>query len=79
MSAVGETIVAIVKPIARLLVDIAEGRIQSPADVTRSLLGIALEFVPDENELRHHLEEVARARQDANFERDKDEKFGPKA
>ena len=79
MSLLGETVIKAAEPLARLVIDIVEGRIRNPGDVARSLLGTALDLVPpDEHEgLRDHLDDEARRRQDARFEAAKDAKFGP--
>ncbi len=50
-----------VPPIARLVADIAEGKINSAGDVARSLVGIGLALVP-RDELQRYLSEGAVAR-----------------
>lgn len=79
MSLLGETIIKAAEPLARLVIDIIEGRVRNPGDVARSLLGTALDLVPPEEheELRHYLDDEARRRQDTRFEASKDAKFGP--
>lgn len=79
MSLLSETIIKAAEPLARLVIDIAEGRIREPMDVARSLLGTALDLVPPEEHesLRQYLTDESRKRQDAQFETEKDAKFGP--
>lgn len=81
MSLIGDTVIKAAEPLARLVIDIVEGRIRNPGDVARSLLGTALDLVPPEEHenLRQYLEDEARKRQDAQFEAEKDAKFGPES
>lgn len=54
-------------PVLRLGLAIVEGRITSPADVARALLGVGLDLVPDVAELRGYLDDVDRARAEERF------------
>jgi len=77
VSAVSDAILVAVAPIARLVANILDGKVDGPEDVARALIGAALDSGIPAEELREFLTEEARARQEALFEASKDAKYGP--
>ncbi len=66
---------AAVPPLARLVADVADGKIHSVEDVARSLIGIGLALVP-RDELQRYLTESGVARAEDAADVAEDLKFG---
>lgn len=60
-------VVAAVTPLARIISDVAEGRMTDKAEIAKSLVNAALDQVPEE-ELHGYLTDAGRSRAEVAFE-----------